>query len=81
MCQNLQGTQCESDSGRIKLFLAYTLAGVNKKIVFQWLRDHRLLDASHPDALPPLRKARSPRRNRASRWDDLAHPARAGPAG
>jgi hypothetical protein len=76
-----RGFTTSRNRGRIKLFLVYTLAGVNEMIVFDWMRDHRLLDPSHPDALSPERKPRAPRKDRAKRWDDLAIPSRAGPPG
>ncbi|MGH9294375.1 MAG: hypothetical protein ACRD0B_03505 [Acidimicrobiales bacterium] len=47
----------------VDLFVAY-----NGHAVHQWMREHRLLDASHPDALEPTKPTRAPRRGRARRF-------------
>lgn len=67
------------DSGRIKLFLTFSIVGHNRQRIHSWLRHHRLLPTTHPDALPPAKKHRAPRRNRAKRFEDLGTPAGTGP--
>ena len=68
------------DSGRLELFLTFTLVGYNRSRVHQWLREQRLLDPSHPDALAPIEKHRAPRRGRAKRYEDLPAPPAASAA-
>ena len=63
------------DSGRINLFLIPTLVGHKRQRIHVRLRDHRLLPPTHPDALPPVKQRRAPRRNRARRFEDLGTPA------
>ena len=67
------------DSGRLELFVTFSLVGYNRSRVHQWLREQRLLDPSHPDALAPIEKHRAPRRGRANRYEDLPDPPGAGP--
>ncbi len=67
------------DSGRLELFVTFSLVGYNRSRVHQWLREQRLLDPSHPDALAPIEKHRAPRRGRANRYEDLPAPPGAGP--
>ncbi len=67
------------DSGRLQLFVTFSLVGYNRHRIHQWLREQRLLDPSHPDALAPIEKQRAPRQNRAKRFSDLGPPAGAGP--
>jgi hypothetical protein len=44
------------DSGRIKLFLTFTIVGYNRSRIHVWLHDHRMLPATHPDPFPPSRR-------------------------
>ncbi len=67
------------DSGRIKLFLTFTIVGYNRSRIHVWLHDHRMLAATHPDALPPVKKTRAPRKGRAKRFSDLGTPSGPGP--
>jgi hypothetical protein len=67
-------------SDRIEVALAHTLAGYNRHEIKQFMRVNRLLDADHPEALPPERKKRRPRRNRVARFADLSPHTRPPPA-
>lgn len=60
------------NSGRISTMVSYTIAGLNRSIVRTWMRIRRLLDPSHPDALPPEpARWRRPRHGRLHRYQDL----------
>ena len=72
--------QCFLHSDRIEVALAHTLAGYNRHEIKQFMRVNRLLDADHPEALPPERKKRRPRRNRVARFADLSPHTRPPPA-
>ena len=67
------------DSGRLQLFLTFTLVGYNRRRIHVWLQDHRMLPATHPDALAPVKTTRAPRKKRARRFGDLRPPSGAGP--
>jgi hypothetical protein len=67
------------DSGRLELFVTFTLVGYNRSRIHVWLHDHRMLPATHPDALPPVTTTRAPRKGRARRYEDLPGPPGAGP--
>ncbi|MGC8471117.1 MAG: hypothetical protein ACP5PM_02335 [Acidimicrobiales bacterium] len=67
------------DSGRIRLFVIFTLVGYNRRRIHVWLREQRMLPATRPDALAPIEKHRAPRRGRAKRYDDLRSPSGGGP--
>jgi hypothetical protein len=68
------------NSERIELFVMFTLAGLNRRIIRNWQRDHRLLDSSDPEALSPRLVRRAPRRGRARHYEDLQALAGTGPA-
>ena len=67
------------DSGRLELFVTFTLVGDNRSRIHVWLQDHRMLPATHPDALAPVKTTRAPRRGRQRRFDDLRPTAGTGP--
>ena len=67
------------DSGRLDLFVTFTIFGYNRSRIHVWLRDHRMLPATHPDALPPVKTTRAPRKGRAKRFSDLGRPSGHGP--
>ncbi len=66
------------DSGRLELFVTFTLVGYNRSRIHVWLHDHRMLPATHPDALAPVKTTRAPRKGRARRYEDLPAPPGAG---
>jgi len=67
------------DSGRLELFVTFTIFGYNRSRIHVWLHDHRMLPAAHPDALPPIKTTRAPRKGRAKRFSDLGRPSGHGP--
>jgi hypothetical protein len=59
------------NTGRIDGLLAHSLAGYNRWAMRQWDRIHRLLAPTDPDALPPEKANRLPRKERVKRYEDI----------